>query len=196
MPLPIVAGAFWAYRGYKTYKTAKKLKKAYDAAQKLKKTRAAAKKLSKTKKKKCKNCKKDPCKHLKKGSAGAKHRGGSYGQTKGTLAEKTESHHIPPKSSYPAGSMRESQMPAIRMDKIDHDNTKSHGSKGLKGQAYRNKAAQNIKNGDFRKALADDVKDVRRIAREAGDPKKYNKALKETLEYQKCLEKHGLLPKG
>ena len=38
-----------------------------------------------------------------------------------------------------------------------------------------------------------EIRDIRRVATEAGDPKKYNQAIKEMLAYFKCLEKHGLL---
>ncbi|WP_267875872.1 hypothetical protein [Massilia sp. CCM 8734] len=38
-----------------------------------------------------------------------------------------------------------------------------------------------------------EIDDVRRVAREAGDPKRYNEAMHEMLEYFKCLEKNGLL---
>lgn len=38
-----------------------------------------------------------------------------------------------------------------------------------------------------------EIKDIRDIAKEAGDPKRYNEAIPEMLEYFRCLEKHGLL---
>jgi hypothetical protein len=41
--------------------------------------------------------------------------------------------------------------------------------------------------------LAKEINDVRKIARKAGDPKKYNEAMMEMLEYFKCLGKNGLL---
>ena len=94
MPLPLVAGAFWAYRGYKAYKTVKKIKKARDAAKKLKKMREQAKKLKnqKKKKKECKECKKKKClvgkyKDIKKACNA---RGG-------------EAHHIVPDMAYRLG---------------------------------------------------------------------------------------------
>ena len=39
-----------------------------------------------------------------------------------------------------------------------------------------------------------EIKDVRKIAKNIADPRKYNEAVLEMLEYFKCLEKNGLLP--
>lgn len=41
--------------------------------------------------------------------------------------------------------------------------------------------------------MALEVRDVRRVAAEVGDGRKYNEATLEMLEYFKCLQKHGLL---
>ena len=204
-PAIVIVGGIWAYRAYKAYKLAKKLKKAADAVKKAKKAQAATKKLADAKKKAanlkkakkkdkpCKNCKKkDPCKHLKKGTAGKKHRGGSYGQTGGSKLDKTESHHIPAQSSYPPGSIEPSQMPAVRIDRIDHNDTASRGS-GTDAKDYRKAQKKLMQSGNSRKAIADDIKDLRKIARQSGDPKKYNQAIQEMLEYQKCLKQHGLI---
>lgn len=46
-----------------------------------------------------------------------------------------------------------------------------------------------LKNGEWRKALAIEIQDVRGI----GDPIKHNEATLEMLEYFKCLKKNGLL---
>jgi hypothetical protein len=53
-----------------------------------------------------------------------------------------------------------------------------------------------LKNGEWRKAMAIELKDIRDIAKQSGEPRKYNEAMLEMLEYFKCLEKNGLLPKG
>jgi hypothetical protein len=50
-----------------------------------------------------------------------------------------------------------------------------------------------LEKGEWRKALATEILDVRRVAREANDPKRYNEAVKEMLAYFKCLEANGLL---
>jgi len=50
-----------------------------------------------------------------------------------------------------------------------------------------------IDKGEWRKALAKEINDIRKIARKAGDPKKYNEAMMEMLEYFKCLGENGLL---
>lgn len=41
--------------------------------------------------------------------------------------------------------------------------------------------------------MAIEIMDVRRVAAEAGDLKKYNEAIQEMLEYYKCIEKNNLL---
>jgi Sec-independent protein translocase protein TatA len=190
------------HMGYKLYKANKQLKRAKalkdlkDKADKLKKTKEAADKAAKAKKKCTGDCakpKKNPCAHLAKGDKTKKHRGGSYGQTGGSKIDNTESHHMPAKSSYPKGSS-ESQMPAVRIDKGDHSNTASHGSQGLDGIEYRGNQAQQIADGQFRKALADDIRDLRQRAADAGDSKKYNEAIQDMLKYYKCLRDHGIAP--
>jgi CRISPR/Cas system Type II protein with McrA/HNH and RuvC-like nuclease domain len=64
---------------------------------------------------------------------------------------------------------------------------------GLQNIEYREMLENLINQKEWRKAMAIEMRDVRRIAREAGDPRRYNEALKEMLEYFKCLEKNGLL---
>ncbi|WP_198116526.1 hypothetical protein [Massilia rhizosphaerae] len=58
---------------------------------------------------------------------------------------------------------------------------------------YRESLEELISQGKWREAMAIEVRDVRRIAKEAGDPRKYNEAILEMLEHYKCLEKHSLL---
>ena len=83
--------------------------------------------------------------------------------------------------------------PAIQMDPPDHRKTTSNGNNGHQGAAYRKMIGDLLKNGEWRKAMAIEVADVRRIAREIGDPRKYNEATLEMLEYFKCLEANNLL---
>ena len=130
-----------------------------------------------------------PCDHLKKGdpNGSGTYRGGSYG---GTKAPGIESHHAPANSSSP---IPRSQGPAIQMEKPDHAGTSSHGHQGADGARYRAELSKMLEDGKWRDAMAMEIRDIRRVATEAGDPKKYNQAIKEMLAYFKCLEKHGLL---
>ena len=130
-----------------------------------------------------------PCDHLKKGDAGGKgdYRGGSYG---GTTKPGVESHHAPANSTSP---LPKSQGPAVQMDPTDHKGTSSHGHQGADGALYRSEIESLLKDGRWRDAMAQEIKDIRRVARETGDPKKYNEAIKEMLEYFNCLKTHGLL---
>jgi hypothetical protein len=60
---------------------------------------------------------------------------------------------------------------------------------------YREKIADLLKQGKWREAMTEEIKDIRRVARDtAKEPRKYNEASLEMLEYFKCLEKNGLLP--
>jgi len=50
-----------------------------------------------------------------------------------------------------------------------------------------------LNNGNWREAMKIEIKDVRRVAKSINDPRKYNEAMLEMLEYFKCLAKNGLL---
>ncbi len=183
--------------GYKLYKASKVVKKVPGAAAKLNKTKKAADKTPKAKQKCTGDCnkpkkKRNPCLHLAKGNKNGKgrYRGGSYNGTKGVGDQGMESNHIPPKSVSPMG---QGPSPSIQMDYPDHRIARSTGS-GKRAEQWRAKQQDLINQGKYRDATAMDYKDTRRVARKAGDPKKYNEAMKERSEYQKCLEKHGLLP--
>lgn len=41
--------------------------------------------------------------------------------------------------------------------------------------------------------MAIEIRDVRKVAKGAGETKRYNEAMLEMLEYFKCLEKNSLL---
>ncbi len=82
--------------------------------------------------------------------------------------------------------------PAIQMDPKDHAKTSSNGQ--MAGSIdYREMIADLISTGEWRQVMAAEVYDVRRVARMIENPRKYNEAMLEMLEYFKCLEKHGLL---
>ncbi len=134
----------------------------------------------------------NPCLHLAKGNPNGKgkFRGGSYTGTRGVGDQGMESDHIPPKSVSPLG---EGPSPAIQKDYADHRDAMSTGS-SREAKAWRAQQQALIDQGRYRDATAMDYRDTRRVAREAGDPKKYNEALRERSEYHKCLEEHGWLP--
>lgn len=83
--------------------------------------------------------------------------------------------------------------PAIQMDPPDHRETLSNGSQGREGAAFRKAIGTMLAEGRWRDAMFKEILDVRRVAREMGDARKYNEAMLEMLEYFKCLEKHNLL---
>ncbi len=80
------------------------------------------------------------------------------------------------------------------MDPNDHRMTTSHGNNGLDGIQYRAEIEQLIKAKKWRDAMVKELRDIRRIARCVNDSKKYNEAMREMLEYFKCLHKNDLLP--
>ncbi|WP_156398789.1 hypothetical protein [Methylobacterium sp. Leaf469] len=143
----------------------------------------------------------NPCAHLAKGDREGEgsYRGGSYRGAPGSLENEIESHHTPAKSAYPdeladkVGGIN--RMPSIQMDRDDHRETSSHGWQGADGDIYRQQQRDLMESGHYRDAVAKDLRDVRNIARNEGDPRKYNRAMLESAAYRRCLEKHGLIPR-
>jgi hypothetical protein len=133
---------------------------------------------------------KGPCDHLKKGKGTGPYRGGAHSETNKPLNDGKDSHHMPAKDSSP---LDPNQGPAIQMDPKDHRITASNGTQGLKGVKYRDRLAGLIAQGKWREAMILEIGDIRKIARKGGDPRKYNEAMLEMLEYFKCLGKNGLL---
>jgi hypothetical protein len=132
---------------------------------------------------------KGPCDHLKKGNGKGPYRGGAHSETSKPKNDGKDSHHMPADDVSP---LPRKDGPAIQMDPADHRETLSNGS-GLENKQFRKMVEGLLNNREWRKALALEIRDVRKIAREAGDPRKYNEAMKEMLEYFKCLEANGLL---
>lgn len=133
---------------------------------------------------------KGPCDHLRQGNGKGPYRGGAHSKTSQPVNDKKDSHHMPAKESSP---LDPKDGPAIQMEPVDHRATTSNGNNGHAGRAYRAMIENLLKNGDWRKAMAIEIKDVRRTAKDVNDPRKYNEAMLEMMEYFKCLEKHGLL---
>jgi hypothetical protein len=186
----VIGGGIWAYRTYKAYRALKALQ----AAERLRKAAAAAKALeaANAREKECKDCDEDPCKHLRQGDGKGKYRGGAHGNTKGPRNDGLDSHHMPSKDQY-KGNIDD--LPAIQMEPADHAKTMSNGNKGLKGIEFRRQQRDLINNGKFEEALKREIDDVKRIARESGDPKKYDEAIEEMKKYAECRQKHDKMGK-
>lgn len=130
-----------------------------------------------------------PCDHLKQGSGKGPYRGGAHSKTEKPTGDGKDSHHMPSDKVSP---LERPDGPAIQMDVVDHKKTGSNGSSHA-AIAYRDAIDRLLKKGNWRGAMAKEILDVRRIQKSINDPRKYNEAMQEMLEYFKCLEKHGLL---
>jgi hypothetical protein len=95
-----------------------------------------------------------------------------------------------------ASPLKRNEGPAIQMDPNDHAQTSSNGQNGRAGLLYRTMIENLLNDGKWREAMLKEILDVRRVASAIDDPRKYNEAMLEMLEYFKCLEKNGLLPMG
>jgi hypothetical protein len=133
---------------------------------------------------------KGPCDHLRQGSGKGPYRGGAHGKTSKPRNDGKDSHHMPADHVSP---LMLNEGPAIQMDPLDHIETSSNGY-SKQATFYRTTVENLIKKKQWRKAMAIEIKDVRKIVKNAGNPRKYNEAMLEMLEYFKCLDKHGLLP--
>jgi hypothetical protein len=87
-----------------------------------------------------------------------------------------------------ASPLSEGDGPAIQMEIVDHRKTESHGSGGAAATVYRNLLRKlidgqttRLSTGGFRKAIALDIQDVKSIATKAGDPTRYDDAIREML---------------
>lgn len=96
--------------------------------------------------------------------------------------DKYEVHHMPAKDS---SNLKESDGPAIRMEKADHRQTASCGN-SKEAMEYRAQQKELIEQGKFREAVQMDIDDIRA---KFGD--KYDDAINEMLEYVDKLEAEG-----
>ena len=133
---------------------------------------------------------KGPCDDLKRGKGTGPYRGGAHSETTKPTNDGKDSHHAPAKDVSP---LDENDGPAIQMDPGDHRETSSNGQKrGSKN--YRQSIGDLLDQGKWREAMAKEIKDIRNTTKKAsGDLRKYNEAIREMLEYFKCLAKNGLL---
>ena len=114
--------------------------------------------------------------------------GGAYKDLKATKGA-TEAHHLPSRDSLKKSGTDKVSVnsgPSVIMDIRDHRKTSSHGSKGRASVDYRTEVADKIKDGDWRGAMAQEVRDVRNAAHKgSGDRTKYNQGLREALQHAK-----------
>ena len=113
-----------------------------------------------------------------------RYRGGRHGDVKLPWGDDLESHHMPARSTY---NMDHDDMPAIQMDPPDHWRTSSH-PRMTGNKEYREVMRKMIEDDRMRDAMAAEIRDVRRVAREAGNQRKYNQAIFEMLDYAKSID--------
>lgn len=135
--------------------------------------------------------KKGPCDHLRQGSGKGPYRGGAHGKTSKPANDGKDSHHMPADDISP---LKTGDGPAIQMDPNDHAMTSSNGNKGAKGTRYRLQIEQLLRDRKWREAVAKEILDIRRVAKDVDNPRKYNQAMLEMLSYFKCLQENNLLP--
>ena len=130
-----------------------------------------------------------PCDHLRGGNPQGRgpYRGGAHSHTSRPVNDGKDSHHMPADDASP---LPKKDGPAIQMEPKDHADTSSNGNQGLAGKRYRKQIKGLLETGQERKAMAKEVRDVRRVAAASGNARKYNEATREMLAYFKCVEKH------
>ena len=94
-----------------------------------------------------------------------------------------DAHHLPANS---ATNIAKGKGPTIQMLAEDHRNTSSWGN-SKEAKAYRQQVKQLMEAKQGRKALALEIRDVRNVARKAGYPRRYNRALQQASRYAKPL---------
>jgi hypothetical protein len=130
----------------------------------------------------------DPCKHLRKGSGPGKYRGGAHGETKGPTGDTLDSHHMPSRQSNKlGGGPNDDDGPAIQMEREDHKQTMTYG-RSKKAARFAAKQAKLLKENSLLDAVDNEIEDVKRVALEAGDPHRYDQAIKEMRAYADCLQ--------
>ena len=119
---------------------------------------------------------------LTRGSEIEFYQGGAYGK----LPRKTgiERHHMPADSVNGIDSRYRG--PSIQMEAADHRKTSSFGNSSA-AQKYRSEVERLIVDGQMRKAMAKEVKDVK-----SNFGTKYNEAIQQMLDYSKSS---GIVPK-
>lgn len=116
------------------------------------------------------------------GSAIAAFEGGKF--SKLPRSQDVHRHHMPADDST---EISRGRGPAVQMERGDHEQTKSYGQSS-EARRYRAQTKEMMSKGEGRKAMAGDIKDVRRVAKEtSGTTRKYNVAIRKMLDYAKTL---------
>jgi hypothetical protein len=77
--------------------------------------------------------------------------------------------------------------PTIKMERVDHLLTSSHGSRAG-SPAYRSNIEDLLSQGKVREVMAIEINDVRRAAMQgSGDLRKYNDGIREMLQYSRGI---------
>ena len=184
-----------AYEAYRLARAARAAANLARAAKALQATREGAQADA------CSTCPppdKDPCAHLRSNKGGpGDYRGGAHGETIKPANDGLDSHHMPSADAVKQtleGDLPRNDVPAIQMEPGDHRETLSWGSSS-DAAAYRQSQQDLINKGKFMDAFENDAANARQIAADAGDPTRYDQAIKEARAYAECLEKNGLTQK-
>ena len=143
----------------------------------------------------CQTCP-DPCKDLRKGSGPGDYRGGAHSQMTQPARDSRVSHHMPSGAAVREalnGKLPRDSGPAIQMLPSDHKETLSWGNDEI-AKAYQASQIDLIRRGRYMEAFDNDAADVRRVARNAGDPGRYDQAINEAQDYAECVEKNRVRP--
>ncbi|MCJ8510561.1 hypothetical protein MUU53_22115 [Rhizobium lemnae] len=139
----------------------------------------------------CVTCTQNPCAALACGAPGSKYRGGAHGCMTGTTdtkGDKLDSHHTPAAAN---SNIHREVSTAIQMDPKDHRQTSSYG--GGRTTPYMAGQKRLVDGDNFMGAIAMDIADIRRIAAKSGDPSKYDDAIRQMLQYARCLKQNGII---
>lgn len=143
----------------------------------------------------CQTCP-DPCKDLRRGKGLGDYRGGADSQMTKPARDGLQSHHMPSDAASQDaldGKLTRGSGPAIQMLKADHKETLSYGYT-REAQDYQDTQTDLIKQGRYMEAFDNDAADVRRVAQNAGDPGRYDQAIKEAQDYAECVDKNRVQP--
>lgn len=117
------------------------------------------------------------------------YRGGPHSFTSQPVNDGLDSHHCPAKACYSNSSMTQDKGPAIQMDPIDHKQTASYANSS-DAQRYREKQKELLNQGRLNEAIQMDVDDIR-----SKFGNKYDKAIKEMIDYSKTLNPNNFKEK-
>lgn len=107
--------------------------------------------------------------------------GGAYGKMIEPPRDGLVAHHMPANS---VNGLPRREGPAIQMEVNDHKMTSSWGNR-KESQLFNQVQGELVEAGEMRKAMFNEIMDIRRIEKTIGEPGKYRKAIREMLDYTK-----------